>query len=290
MTKTYAHTQFNLALLGAVLVALCATTIAPMNAHAQGRPDVTGQERAASVSNRGSSNDESTQGQSNRNESVEVEGEEDEEKSGAPRGLERAAAAGNKPEEIRNQLQYILLLITQLQDAADGRGIGRELSEYIQNGRLPLDGGGDDDTDASVLVASLISSTETLIDNTEASDDDEGEFVIELSITASSGDLMIPMTAGVDGATTTGVVFSVRNSSTTEVASGTVSAVVESTAGTSTNSFVVNQGETETFTVTVTFDPDESDEYYVQLEAVNTDQGVQTLSPVADFQSADLVI
>lgn len=277
-------TKTSFALLVVAMLCLC---VAPLSSEAKGKPETTGQERAASVGNK--SSNEAT---SNAEEGTGVEEGEEGDDDGVSeklRGHDRAKSV-IKREEIQNQISMIHMLIQQMKDAIDGKGIGRELSEFIHNGRiLPDVDTGDDDGDSSILSASLISSVETLIEN-EAStaDDDQGEFEMELSITASSGDLMIPMTAAIDDATTTGVVFSIRVGSSTDVASGTIEAVLSSSATTSGDSFVVAQGETETFTVTITFDPDVSDAYYAQLETVNTDQGSVGFTPAEAYQSEEL--
>lgn len=242
------------------------------------KPETTGQERAASAGNKATTTDEDTA--STTDDST---GDE------KLRGLDRAQSVVKK-EEIRARLANLQSLLEALKELFRARhGVGREHSAFIHDQKS---GTGDDDDDTSnpMLVALLASSTETLVDNDAGTDDDEGMFEMEVQITASSGDLMIPDVASTDDATSTGIVFSVRDAADDTVASGTVSATLTSTATETDNVFTVAESETKTFTVKVTFDPDDAGSYYIQLEAVNSGDDTEDLTPADDFQSDALSI
>lgn len=249
----------------------------PLVAEAKGKPEVTGQEKAASMSGKASSSDE--------------DATSTDEDNGKARGLERAANAGKKPEEIRNQLRFILMLITQMKTALNGGGIGKELSEFIHNGRQLPDGDGNGSSTPSILSAELISAVETLNENDASSTEDNvGEFELEFTVAASTTDLSIPTGVGMNSGSSTGVVYSIRNASGTVVDTGSVTDSLSSSATTSGSNYVVADGESETFTLTVSFDPVMAGMYYVQLESLRANNEVFEFTPAADFQSDQLDI
>lgn len=98
--------------------------------------------------------------------------------------------------------------------------------------------------------------------NTQGSNDTVGIFKIEFEVTAFEEDFFI-----VDLATTTadgstgGVEF-------TDLGDGVISATLSSTANENGGVFEISEGETETFTLTVTFDPTNAGQYRLTLDEI----------------------
>lgn len=140
---------------------------------------------------------------------------------------------------------------------------------------------------------------ETSKANTDSStDDDEGVYTIEFEVTAFGDDLYIDDVAG-RGTTmgTDGVNFTVQTSGSATT-SGTAVATLDSDAEeTSGGFYLVREGETETFTLTVEYDPAVTGSYKVVLHSVNFNDTAdtapetqQTLSPATDYDTASLTI
>ena len=141
--------------------------------------------------------------------------------------------------------------------------------------------------------------SETLKANTDATTtDDEGVYVLEFDVTAFEGDLYIDDSA--DRASTTlgtaGANF-IITSGGTEVTTGTAVPTLDSDAELDGGRFKVSEGETESFTLTVEFDPASSGSFKVQLYSVNfkldtnAAPDVQQLAlPEEDFDSDSLTI
>ena len=135
------------------------------------------------------------------------------------------------------------------------------------------DAEGADDIDADQISGSASGETHILVaegivipvdgvetsTDTSGDNDNIGEFTITFDVTAVEGDFYIREFA-TGAATTTGVEFTVEGGSATS------SGVLTSTADEDTTGvFTVRDGETETFTLTVTVDPLASGQYRVQL-------------------------
>ena len=150
----------------------------------------------------------------------------------------------------------------------------------------------------SGAILELNSVTETLKENNDGiTTDDEGVFAIEFDVTAFESDLWINKTA-VSGTTmgTAGVNFTVEDGNGNPVVTGTTTAALSSTADIDGTRFLVSEGETETFTLTVEYDPITEGFYDLQLYSLNfatsnenpTDQ--QLALPSSDFESDFLSI
>ena len=123
--------------------------------------------------------------------------------------------------------------------------------------------------DAHTLVAEGIvvpadefsSETDTL-----GNDDTIGEFTLEFDVTAVEGDFYIAEAASTTADVTTGgVEFMVTGT----VGTGSVTASLDSTGDFSVDdAYTVREGETETFTLTVTIDPQNTGTFRVTLEEV----------------------
>lgn len=149
-------------------------------------------------------------------------------------------------------------------------------------------------------VISLTSVTETSQTNTDSTTaDDEGVYTFKFEVTAFEGDLWVNKTAA-SGTTmgTAGVNYIVEDTNGTQVGTpgnGTSTAALSSTAETDGTRFKVNEGETETFTLTVEWDPSTGGFYQVQLHSFNFkttsagDPTTQQLTlPTEDYES-DLI-
>lgn len=130
--------------------------------------------------------------------------------------------------------------------------------------------------------------------NTLGQNDTIGEYTLEFEVTAIEGDFYITDNA----ATSTGVVDGVRYT-IDPAASGSATAVLESTGDEDTSGvFTVQEGATETFTLTVTYDPAAAGSFRVQLEEVWYSSNVNgttgalqyTPAPATDFRSASKAI
>jgi hypothetical protein len=96
---------------------------------------------------------------------------------------------------------------------------------------------------------------------------------------------------------TAGVNFLVQDNTGTQVAAGTSTASLTSTADTDGSRFKVNEGETETFTLTVNYDPTTAGSFFqVQLYSLNFNDSnadpdtQQKATPAADFQTDQISI
>lgn len=114
-------------------------------------------------------------------------------------------------------------------------------------------------------------STELQENSNATTDDDEGVFTIEFDVTAFEQDVYINQSA-LRGTTTGtgGVNYILEDGSGDEVASGSVSgAILDSTADEVGNRYRIPEGQTETFTLIVEFDPDSEGFYKLQLHSIN---------------------
>jgi len=124
--------------------------------------------------------------------------------------------------------------------------------------------------------------------------DDEGIFVIKFEVTAFENDLYVNKTAASSSALsgTAGVNFIVEDSAGIQVAAGTSSGSLSSSAKTEGTQFKVEEGDTETFTLTVEYDPATSNFYQLQLVSFNFKAGAtgnpdnwQAVLPAEDYQT-----
>jgi hypothetical protein len=138
-----------------------------------------------------------------------------------------------------------------------------------------------------IVVPADAFSSET---DTLGNDDTIGEFTLEFDVTAVEGDFYIAEAASQStGSSTGGVQFAVSG----VVGTGTVTASLDSTADFSVDdAYTVREGETETFTLTVTIDPQATGTFRVTLEDVwfseDTDgeNGVEySTIPASDFRT-----
>ena len=153
----------------------------------------------------------------------------------------------------------------------------------------------------SGVILELTSTDETFKSNTDATTtDDSGTFVLKFEVTAFESDLYVNKTAASSTAASgnQGVNFIVTDGSGTGVDVGTPTANLSSTADTVGTQYKVAEGQTETFTLTVSLDPDTEGFYGVQLYSFNftptqgdaTPDTYQRALPASDFESDALEI
>jgi peptidoglycan hydrolase-like protein with peptidoglycan-binding domain len=184
-----------------------------------------------------------------------------------------------------------------VQATVDGSDIDAEGADDITVGQSST---GDEHTlRTSGAILELTSTSESTKAN--ASDDvsdDQGVFTLKFDVTAFENDLWVNKTAA-SGTTmgTAGVNFLVQDNTGTQVAAGTSTASLTSTADTDGSRFKVNEGETETFTLTVNYDPTTAGSFFqVQLYSLNFNDSnadpdtQQKATPAADFQTDQISI
>ncbi|MFM2374455.1 MAG: hypothetical protein RLZZ234_450 [Candidatus Parcubacteria bacterium] len=138
---------------------------------------------------------------------------------------------------------------------------------------------------ANGVIINSIDATQTLMINSDAvRSDDAGKFTMTLDVTGFYTDAYVPSTA-VRGVLTTnaGVNFTMVGSTNAAVATGVTTAVLSSTADKINGQYVVREGETETFTLTVTYDPTTAGVYSLLFESLNF-----RTSPTGTLKSAYL--
>ncbi len=172
--------------------------------------------------------------------------------------------------------------------ALDDADEGTRVQAYITSAQADaIDAEGADDLDASQISGSATGATHTLrtggtnagevetnadlkTNSSATDDDDEGVFTIEFEVTAFEQDVYIENSAA-RGATTSsaGVNYILEGSDGDEVTDGAVSANLDSSADVVNGRFLVREGDTETLTLTVEYDPDTSGFYKLQLYSIN---------------------
>ncbi len=142
--------------------------------------------------------------------------------------------------------------------------------------------------------------TETLKVNSDATTtDDSGTFVVKFDVTAFDQDLYVNKTAASStlSSGTEGVHFVITDGSGNVVSVGTPTASLSATADTEGTQYRVNEGETKTFTLTVSIDPSSTGFYGVELYSFNFDETAgsnpsvyQRALPAEDYETDALEI
>jgi hypothetical protein len=176
--------------------------------------------------------------------------------------------------------------------------VDAEGADDLANSQLSGSATGDEHTlRTSGAILEVTDVSETSKANTDSSlTDDEGIFVIEFDVTAFETDIYID-----DNATrgtvesNTGVNYTLNVGGTATTA-GSVVATLDSDAELDGARYLVNEGETESFTLTVEFDPNITGSYKLQLYSVNfndtnADADTQQLAtPAEDYDTDSLTI
>jgi hypothetical protein len=147
-------------------------------------------------------------------------------------------------------------------------------------------------------ILEFVSSTETQKDNSDATTtDDSGTFVLKFEVTAFEADLFVNKTAASGTAMgTVGVNYLVTDGSGSAVSVGTPTQSLSSSASTEGGQYKIDQGETETFTLTVSLDPSATGFYGVQVYSLNFKTAAgdpvtqQKALPAEDYESDPLEI
>jgi hypothetical protein len=121
-------------------------------------------------------------------------------------------------------------------------------------------------------ILSFVTSTEEIVKNSSPIADDKGVYELTMEVTARDGDVYIPqqITRAGSGVTTSGFVYVMIDAATKRAtASGIASAIVSSKADTVGTNFIVSEGETETFTVRIDFNPGFTGAYKASMYGFN---------------------
>jgi peptidoglycan hydrolase-like protein with peptidoglycan-binding domain len=133
-------------------------------------------------------------------------------------------------------------------------------------------------TQGAILEAG--DTTETIKANTDSTTaDDEGVFTIKFDVTAFESDLFVAKTGARGTSISGGVNYTIEDSNGAVTTSGTTTASLTSTADTENSLFKVAEGETETFTLTVNYDPATAGFYQLQLYSFNFDNDSADATP-----------
>lgn len=165
---------------------------------------------------------------------------------------------------------------------------GTRVQAYVTGSQADdIDAEGADDLSASQISGTATGEIHTLrtggtssgdvttdavlkTNSSATTDDDEGVFTVEFEVAAFEQDVYIDNTAARGTTTSTaGVNYILEDSSGDEVTSGSVSANLDATADLVGGRYRVLEGETETFTLTVEYDPADSGFYKLQLYTIN---------------------
>ncbi|MEX0918133.1 MAG: hypothetical protein WDZ93_03180 [Candidatus Paceibacterota bacterium] len=158
---------------------------------------------------------------------------------------------------------------TTIQSRVDGDDIEAEGADDL--GASQLGGSATSDTHtlrSSGVVIGNVTTSETVRDNGTAAD--TGVYTIRFDVTAFEEDVYVNRTTA-SGTTmgTAGVNFLVEDSNGDQVGGGSSSAALSSNASVSGNRYRVAEGQTRTFTLSVSYTPAADDFYRVQLYSVN---------------------
>jgi hypothetical protein len=129
----------------------------------------------------------------------------------------------------------------------------------------------------------------------DSSANDLAEFTIKFDLTAFDDTFYVDATAGTSTeAGAVAAIYKIENSAGTEIvyATSTVSDVLSSTASLESGDFRIDEDDTETFTLKVTFNPSDtpgSGDYRVQLVSVDfgDDAGASVFNQTAHIASPD---
>ena len=191
---------------------------------------------------------------------------------------------------------------TQVFASTTGSTLDAEGADTLTTTNNQLSGSATGDTHTlrtSGVVLELKDTTETLkVNATDVTTDDQGVFVLKFDVTAFEDSIWINKSAA-SGTTmgTAGANFIVLDSNGAQIGAGTSTASLASTATTDGTRFLVNEGDTETFTLTVNYDPATVGNFFqVRLYSLNSaisnaaPTTQQLALPTANFQTDQLSI
>jgi hypothetical protein len=184
--------------------------------------------------------------------------------------------------------------------SADSADVTAEGADDLAGSQLSGAATGDQHTLRTEGAILEINSTSETIKENDANDvtDDQGQFVVKFDVTAFETDIFVNKSAA-SGTTmaSQGVNFLVEDSAGDQVTLGTSSGSLSSTADTEGSQFKVSEGETETFTLTVVYDPSTQGFYQVQLYSFNfknasggSPNTQQLALPASDYETDQISI
>lgn len=159
-----------------------------------------------------------------------------------------------------------------VQASTSDTGLSAEGADNLSGGQLSGASTGEEHTlRTEGAILSPDDTEEELKENSDGTDaDDEGVFTVSFEVTAFETDIYVNKSAA-SGTTmgTAGANYLVEDSAGDPVGAGTSTAVLTSSADTEGTRFIVEEGETETFTLTVEYDPATSGFYQMQVYSLN---------------------
>ncbi len=180
-----------------------------------------------------------------------------------------------------------------------GAGYDAEGADDLEGSQLDGSSQGDEHTlRTEGVVVELTDSNVTSKANTDTTlADDEGVYTLEFDVTAFNGDIYIDDSAASGTTMSTEGANFIVTSGGSAITTGTRVATLDSDAELTSGRFKVAEGETESFTLTVEFDPESTGSYKVQLYSVNfkvdtngAPDTQQLALPAEDFDTASLTI
>ncbi len=169
---------------------------------------------------------------------------------------------------IRMQLIAVLQQIIMLITAQNEMPAVPEPDTTTDDVEIETEESDDEEVPESQTVLEM---TETLVVNSKStSDDDEGLFTITFPVSAFGNDLYINRSAERGTALgTAGVNYTLKNGNGEVVSTGTASESLSSSAPIEDGAYQVSEGTSETFTLSVSYDPAVDDFYSLQLHSFN---------------------
>ena len=182
--------------------------------------------------------------------------------------------AGERVEvELRIEFEALSLEGATIEASVDSANVDAEGAEDLTGSQLSGSARGEEHTlrtEGAILEPGSFNESLKVNDDQDTTDD-EGDFSLTFEVTAFESDLYVnPSAFRGTGATTAGVSYTIEDGSGAEIATGTaVDSLTSSAEEEGSGRFLVEEGETETFTLSVEFDPATEGFFQVQLWSLN---------------------
>ena len=179
---------------------------------------------------------------------------------------------------------------------------GSTITAQVEAADIDAEGADDIDVDGTLVTGethtvrtegvsvTLVDESVLAVENADAGTDDEATFTLEFDVTSFGDTIYLPFGASSSTDLTSGVEFSIINTNTNVVVStGIAIASLDMDDDGETNSFKISDGDTQTFTLEVTYDPTVSGSYKLRLDDINfavTD--VATATQTQDVSDEDI--
>ena len=187
-----------------------------------------------------------------------------------------------------NEGDTVTVAFTSIDDATDANGNNEN--------DMTISGTPSADTHTLRQVGveiSLVSESVTAVENADnTNSDDEGIFTVVFDVTAFGDDLYLPFGSSRTATTGDAVTWEILDDNGSVVSTGTTtpSLDVADSSIEQVSSYLVQKGNTEQFTLTVTFDPAASGSYKLRVKSINwntTDATTTTASQDVTGQNID---